>query len=144
MIQGVLDVLSFLDAGILTGSQKQNEGSFRAAFEAQSGLPVTSHNFRMARLRLLDSSDAMVFIRTSLSESGAFETAYNVSAGPQSPVFFAVWKKARIKTTLLRDLDKFCPAEYVTFDQPEELRDWPTAFLLSASQKRGHGRALAA
>ena len=94
------------------------------------------------RLRLLDSSDAMILIRTSLSESGAFEAAYNVFGGPQVPMFFAVWKNAPIKTTLLRDMDELCPAEYVTFDQPEELRDRLAAFLRRSRQ--GHNRAIAA
>ena len=142
VIQGVLDVLSSLNADILTGAEAQSEGSFRAAFEARSGLPFTPSNFRGMRLRLLDSSDAMILIRTSLSESGAFEAAYNVFGGPQVPMFFAVWKNAPIKTTLLRDMDELCPAEYVTFDQPEELRDRLAAFLRRSRQ--GHNRAIAA
>jgi carbamoyl-phosphate synthase large subunit len=35
-------------------------------------------------------------------------------------MFFAVWENAPIKTTLLRELDEFCEAEYVTFKEPEE------------------------
>jgi len=65
---------------------------------------------------------AMVFIRTSLSESGAFEAAYNVFGGSAVPMFFAVWKGAPIKTTVLRDLDEFGVAQYVTFEHPDELR----------------------
>ena len=61
-------------------------------------------------------------MRTALSESGAFEVCYNVYTEPRAPMFFAVWKGAPIKTTLLRDLDDVCDVMYREFDDPEELR----------------------
>lgn len=121
IIQGVLDVLSTLDVEVVTGLEAQSQETFRSSFERNTGLPFTPSNFRAQRLGLLQTADAMIFIRTSLSESGAFEAAFNVYGGPRVPMFFAIWKNAPIKTTLLRDLDEFCTAEYVTFENPEEL-----------------------
>ena len=37
-------------------------------------------------------------------------------------MFFAVWKHAPIKTTLLRDLEEVCDVVYREFEHPEELR----------------------
>jgi hypothetical protein len=37
-------------------------------------------------------------------------------------MFFAVWKHAPIKTTLLRDLDEVCDVAYREFEDPAELR----------------------
>jgi hypothetical protein len=37
-------------------------------------------------------------------------------------MFFAVWKYAPIKTTLLRDLEEVCDVTYREFQDPEELR----------------------
>jgi hypothetical protein len=37
-------------------------------------------------------------------------------------MFFAVWKHAPIKTTLLRELDEVCDVTYREFEDPEELR----------------------
>lgn len=136
IIQGVLDVLASLDVNVVTGTEAQSQDTFRTSFENTTGLPFTPVNFRAVRLGLLQAADAMVFIRTSLSESGAFEAAYNVYAGPQVPMFFAVWKHAPIKTTLLRDLDEFCTTEYVTFETPEELRLSLISFMLRAAQER--------
>jgi carbamoyl-phosphate synthase large subunit len=115
IIQGVLDVLASLEVDVLTGLEAQSQDTFRTSFEKTTGMPFTPANFRSVRLGMLQSAEAMVFIRTSLSESGAFEAAYNVYGGPRVPMFFAIWKHAPIKTTLLRDLDEFCAAEYVTY-----------------------------
>ena len=71
----------------------------------------------------------MIIVRTSLSESGAFEVAYNTFGGRRIPMFFAVWQQAPIKTTLLRDLDELCNVTYVVFDHPEELVTPLIAFL---------------
>ena len=57
-----------------------------------------------------------------MSESGAFEIAYNVFAEPRAPIFLAVWKHSPIKTTLLRDLEEVCDVTYREFEDPEELR----------------------
>jgi carbamoyl-phosphate synthase large subunit len=135
IIQGVLDILGSLDIDVVTGLDAQSQETFRASFEKTTGTVFTPRNFRSVRLALLQAADAMVFIRTSLSESGAFETAYNVYGGSRVPMFFAVWKNAPIKTTLLRDLDEFCMAEYVTFETPEELRHSLVSFIVRATEK---------
>ncbi len=135
IIQGVLDLLNSLDVDVTTGFEAQSQDTFRTSFENTTGMVFTPGNFRAVRLGLLRAADAMVFIRTSLSESGAFEAAYNVYAGPRVPMFFAVWKHAPIKTTLLRDLDEFCIAEYVTFEEPEDLRLSLIRFLIRAAEQ---------
>jgi hypothetical protein len=71
---------------------------------------------------LLNRTDAIIVMRTGLSESGAFELAYNIFGGAAAPIFFAIWEQAPLKTTLLRALPDFVPVRYVTFGQPEELR----------------------
>lgn len=135
IIQGVLDILGSLDVDIVTGLEAQSQDTFRTSFEKNTGMAFTPGNFRAVRLGLLQAADAMVFIRTSLSESGAFEAAYNVYGGPRVPMFFAIWKHAPIKTTLLRDLDEFCTTEYVTFENPEELRPRLMTFLYQAAKE---------
>ena len=127
IVQGVLDVLGTLNGQpgpvqLLTGTSAQSQDTFRQTFESESGLSFNPTNFRNARLNLLRSADAMVVVRTSLSESGAFEVAYNIFGGRRIPMFFAVWRPAPIKTTLLRDLEELCDTSYVAFDQPDELR----------------------
>jgi hypothetical protein len=37
-------------------------------------------------------------------------------------MFFAVWKHAPIKTTLLSELEEVCDVTYCEFEDPEELR----------------------
>jgi len=49
----------------------------------------------------------MVIVRTELSESGAFEIAYN-SVVPRWSMFFAVHAGIPITITLLRDLEPLC------------------------------------
>jgi carbamoyl-phosphate synthase large subunit len=56
-----------------------------------------------------------------LSESTAFELAYNIFGRPPAPIFFAIWDQAPIKTTLLRELNEIVPVRYVTFSNPAEL-----------------------
>ena len=73
----------------------------------------------MSQLR---RADAFLYVRTAMSESGAFEVSYNVFAEPRAPMFFAVWKHAPIKTTLLRELEEVCDVTYREFEDPEELR----------------------
>jgi carbamoyl-phosphate synthase large subunit len=65
----------------------------------------------------------MIVIRTGLSESTAFEVAYNIFGGGGVPIFFAIWDQAPIKTTLLRNLGNIVPVRYVTFSKPEELKE---------------------
>jgi hypothetical protein len=107
----------------LTGNTGLSESTFREHFEQSQGLPFNAVNFRRYRLGQLRRADAFLYIRTAMSESGAFEIAYNVFAEPRAPIFFAVWKQSPIKTTLLRGLEEACDATYCEFEDPEELRD---------------------
>jgi len=126
IVQGVLDVLHKINGApyelqFLTGLQAQNSHTFRLHFEKKTGQAFTPQNFRKDRLRLLDQADAIVVIRTGLSESTAFELAYSMFGRPPAPIFFAIWDQAPIKTTLLRDLNEIVPVRYVTFSNPAEL-----------------------
>src|SRR5262249_47467680 len=127
IIQGVLDVLQQINGSpyemqFLTGHLAPTNDTFRQQFEREAGQQFTPSSFRETRLDLLNQADVMIVIRTGLSESGAFEVAYNIFGGKGVPIFFAVWDQAPIKTTLLRDLDELVPVRYVTFSSPEELR----------------------
>jgi len=94
----------------------------QVGFEQSQGLVFNPVNFRRYRLGQLRRADAFLYVRTALSESGAFEVCYNVFAEPRAPMFFAVRKHAPIKTTLLRELDEVCDVTYREFEDPEELR----------------------
>jgi carbamoyl-phosphate synthase large subunit len=127
VIQGVLDLLRQINGSpyelqLLTGQQAQSGNTFRRQFERETGQKFTPRNFRRVRLELLDQADVMLVIRTGLSESGAFEVAYNIFGGQGLPIFFAVWEEAPIRTTLLRDLNELAPVRYVTFRNPDELK----------------------
>jgi carbamoyl-phosphate synthase large subunit len=106
----------------LTGNTPLSDRTFRETFERSQGLRFSPRNFRRYRLSQLRRADAFLYVRTALSESGAFEVCYNVYNEPRAPMFFAVWKRAPIKTTLLRDLDDVCDVTYLEFEDPEELR----------------------
>jgi carbamoyl-phosphate synthase large subunit len=136
VIQGVLDLVRELDGrphrlDLLTGERAESAQTFRSRFERDRGVPFTPHNFRAVRLELLDRADAMLVVRTGVSESGAFELAYNIFGGRRAPVFFAIWEHAPLETTLLRDLDELVSTRYVTFSDPLELR-WPLLEFLDA------------
>ncbi|MEI6789699.1 MAG: hypothetical protein WCK42_00775 [Myxococcaceae bacterium] len=131
VVQGVLDVLGTFPVEILTGTRAEEASTFKQAFERRSGLPFSPRNFREERLALLKQADAMVVIRAEMSESSAFEVAYSIASGLNIPIFFAVWKLYPIKTTLLQDLGDLCPATYVQFEQPEELKEPLELFLRS-------------
>jgi carbamoyl-phosphate synthase large subunit len=126
LVQSVIDIASSpLVAGgqvcLLPDGAAQHAGTFRESFTAATGLPFTPAAFRAWRLHLIDGAHAMLVIRTELSESGAYEIAYNVHAGPRVPIFFAVHRSATIRTTLLQDLDELVDARYHLFTQPAEL-----------------------
>jgi carbamoyl-phosphate synthase large subunit len=106
----------------LTGKTALSDQTFRESFEQRQGLPFNPVNFRRYRLSQLRRADAFLYVRTAMSESGAFEVSYNVFAEPRAPMFFAVWKHAPIKTTLLRELEEVCDVTYREFEDPEELR----------------------
>jgi carbamoyl-phosphate synthase large subunit len=134
VVQGALDVLRHLDGKphrleVPTGFEAETRETFRHAYEQNFGRPFTPQNFRATRLGLLHWADAMFIIRTSMSESGSFEVAYNVFGGRRVPMFFAVWDQAPIKTTLLRDLEEIAEATYVTFGEPSEIERPLRAFL---------------
>lgn len=126
VIQGVLDSIAGLNGrpfhfDYLTGLKSHSSSTFREHFEQEHGKRFTPSHFRDVRLSLVSQADLMVVIRTSMSESSAFEVAYNIFKGKRVPVFFAIWRPAPIKTTLLRDLDDLVPVSYVTFDEPQEI-----------------------
>lgn len=133
LVQGVLDELAVAGAEILTGPVAQTAGSFRSAFEEATGAMFSPSAFRAWRLGLLARAHAMVIVRTELSESGAFEVAYN-SAVTRRPMFFAVHADMPITTTLLQDLQPLCPTAYVTFENPRELAAPLGRFLARARQ----------
>jgi carbamoyl-phosphate synthase large subunit len=109
VIQGAIDVLHKLNGTsyefqFLTGQQAQNSRIFQAQFERETGQTFTPQNYRRDRLQRIDQADAIIVIRTGLSERTAFEVAYSIFGRPTVPIFFAIWDQAPIKTTLLRDL----------------------------------------
>jgi carbamoyl-phosphate synthase large subunit len=142
VIQGVVDVLREINGTphqfqFLTSPQAQNSRTFRLHFEKETGQAFTPQNFRRNRLQLLDQADAIVVIRTGLSESTAFELAYNIFGRTPAPIFFAIWDQAPIKTTLLRDLNEIVPVRYVTFSNPAELTRPLLDFFETCAMKNG-------
>ena len=136
VVQSVLDVMmSFRDLEFLTGTKAYSEATFRLGFESETGQVFNPQNFRRHRLALIDQADAMVVIRAGLSESGAFEVAYNIFSGRKSPIFFAIWKQTPIRTTLLRELDDLCSVNYCEFEDPKELLE-PLKHFFRATQER--------
>ena len=113
----------------LGGARAQCDASFRENFERSIGAPFTPRNFRTHRLSMIRNADAFINLRTAMSESTAFEVAYNLFSGAAIPMFFAVWRKAPIRTTLIRDLQDLGDVTYVEFDKPRELRRPLWAFL---------------
>jgi carbamoyl-phosphate synthase large subunit len=136
LVQSVVDIAcNPIIAGgpvcLLPNGAAQHAGTFRDSFTAATGLPFTVSAFRAWRLSLIDASDAMLVIRTELSESGAYEIAYNVHAGPRVPIFFAVHRSCPIRTTLLQELDELVEAQYQLFTHPSELIEALHRFLTS-------------
>jgi carbamoyl-phosphate synthase large subunit len=127
IMEGVLQIVDEIDRdGVsieyLTGNTPLSDETFRENFEQSQGLPFNPVNFRRYRLSQLRRAGAFLYVRTAMSESGAFEVSYNVFAEPRAPMFFAVSKHAPIKTTLLRELEEVCNVTYREFEDPEELR----------------------
>jgi carbamoyl-phosphate synthase large subunit len=127
IVEGVLRIVDDMrKEGVrleyLTGNAPLSDQTFRENFEQSQGLPFNPVNFRRYRLSQLRRADAFLYVRTAMSESGAFEVCYNVFAEPRAPMYFAVWKHAPIKTTLLRELEDICDVTYREFENPEELR----------------------
>lgn len=133
LVQGVLDELAAAGAEVVTGPTAQTAESFRLAFEVATGGVFSPSAFRAWRLGLLARAHAMVIVRTELSESGAFEVAYN-SVVTRRPMFFAVHAGMPITTTLLQNLEPLCPTAYVTFEDPSELAKPLVGFLARVRQ----------
>jgi hypothetical protein len=141
VVQGVLDLLQQLNGRphhlqLLTGDQAESSLTFRARFQVDTGRLFTPRNFRDSRLELLNQAEAVVVIRTGISESGAFELAYNIFGGNRVPVFFAIGNEASLDTTLLRDLHDLVPARYVTFTDRMELAGPLSEFLDECARPR--------
>jgi hypothetical protein len=49
--------------------------------------------------------------------------AYHIFAGRRTPMLFLVWRKAPIKTTLLREMQDLCEVSYLEFDHADELAE---------------------
>lgn len=155
IVQAVLDQVTSIKAELatsqfpvtmtaLTGLQAENSNTFRTAFTEATGIPFTPANFRRYRLKLLSQANCMLVIRTGLSESGAFEISFNAYAGNRAPVFFAIWDKSPIKTTLLRELEEICPGTlYYTFSDPtdSDFREALISFFEDASKLAKKGKA---
>ena len=126
LLQDCMDVLKSMEGefslDFLTSLEAQHSGSFKSSFEITQNKEFTPKNFRSFRLSLIDQSDAFVFLRTALSESGSYEVAYNIYSGKKSPIFYAIWKESPIKTTLLRDLEELVDITYFQFESAEDLR----------------------
>jgi hypothetical protein len=120
IVRDVIRQLTLAGAEVVTGDEALTADTFRPSFEARTGQAFTPSAFRAWRLTLLARSQAMVIVRTELSESGAFETAFNCAVF-QRPMFIAVHSSAPIKTTLLQDLSALCPVTYVDFEDSREL-----------------------
>ena len=140
VVQDTMDVVESLGRSyplhFLINPVAQQASSFKLEFERQQGLPFTPRHFRHFRLQLLDQADVFINIRTGLSESTAFEIAYNLFKGNNAPIFFAIWEGAPIKTTLLQELDEFTKVTYVTFKHAVELQDPMGKFLEAILQEK--------
>jgi carbamoyl-phosphate synthase large subunit len=139
IVEGVLQIVDEIGRdGVrfeyLTGNKALSDRTFRENFEQSQGLAFNPVNFRRYRLSQLRRADAFLYVRTAMSESGAFEVSYNVFAEPRAPMFFAVWKHAPIKTTLLRELEEVCEVTYREFEDPEEMRSDLHRFFRRVSQ----------
>ena len=106
---------------IVTGNKAHNKTSFKHSFEQDHQLKFTPDNFRKKRLKLLSDSDLFIILRTGMSESTAFEVAYNIYKGNNIPMLFLVWEKAQIKTTLIREMEGTTDVTYYTFKNIDEL-----------------------
>jgi hypothetical protein len=147
LIQSVMDLIADIGSempaaklNLLTGSQAESATTFKSAFETATGIAFTPSAFRKHRLTLLDRSDAMVVVRTSLSESSAFEVAYSVLRNPERPILFAVHETCPFRTTLLQDLQDLTPATYIEFAEAGDLRQSLAAFFTKVIAEKGTKR----
>ena len=144
IIQEVLDlIISYsennknrLKLDLLTGNKSQNKETFKKNYEEVFKKPFTPKNFRKTRLKLLNNADVFVILRTGMSESTAFEIAYNIYAGKNIPMLFLIWEKAKIKTTLIREMKDIAPVNYFEFGKTEELKPILNDFFVENSKKQ--------
>ncbi len=134
VIQKILDLISKIRTKkgatkILTGTKACSSGDFRKTFEENFNCEFTPQNFRDTRMRLIDEADAIIAIRTGLSESTAFELSYSIFSGKKIPIFFAIAEDTPIKTTLLRDLNDLVHIHYKVFKNIYELEEPLEQFL---------------
>lgn len=104
--------------------------NFKEQFEIYANQPFTPNSFRTYRLNKLNEADIFINLRVAMSESSAFEMAYNIFHGNNAPIFFAIWKKAPIKTTLLKDLQYINNVNYTEFDHPLSMASKLEAFII--------------
>ena len=128
MIQSVIDVITSIadeygNIHILTGNKALNANNFISSFEKETKQKFSPKAFRDYRLSLLGKADIIVNVRTGLSESSAFELAYNIFKGRKAPILFCTWNNSPLKTTLLRDLQDLCDISYVNFSSAEDLKN---------------------
>lgn len=138
IVQSVLDLIKKIvlengNINVITDFEAQTSDSFIIRFEQLTRKKFTPQEFRKYRLSLLDTADAIIHIRTGLSESSSFEIAYNIFKGKKAPILFCVWKNSPIKTTLLKDLDDLCDANYIEFSDFSDLESTIIDFLAKIS-----------
>lgn len=125
LIQEVIDIIAGMikdtHIQLLTGTQVLQTNTYDQLFEQLTGTPFSPKAFRDYRFSLLDKTDLIINIRTGLSESSAFELAYNIFRGKKAPVLFCCWERSPLKTTLLRDLQDLCDISYVSFSNVSDL-----------------------
>ncbi len=145
IIQSVINLIKSMNNDqrrikLLTGDKAYNQSNFKAAYEKESGNLFTPENFRKTRQSLIQTCDAMIIIRTGMSESTAFEVCYNIFSGSLAPMLFLVRKKNPIKTTLLQNLDEISDSTYVSFESAGEL-DKPVShfiYRVAESKEKSH------
>lgn len=140
VIQGVMDEIKGLDnlphkLNFLTGKLAYNQDNFQSAFEKNFGVLFSPQNFRSVRAGLLEKADAFIAIRTGMSESTAFEVALSLSSPKKIPLFFAIWEKSPIKTTLLKNLETATDTQYHVFSKACDLREPLNEFLKSVAKQ---------
>ncbi|MBL1276200.1 MAG: hypothetical protein COB30_008935 [Ectothiorhodospiraceae bacterium] len=141
VIQGILDLLKKMDGEeygieLIAGAKAYNKDNFKQAYEEETGNPFTPVNFRKTRFNLIEESDAIVVIRTGMSESTAFELCYNIQLDNPVPMFFAVMDEREIRTTLLQDLEDIADVEYHSFTEPASLNNALGSFLTRVADNK--------
>jgi hypothetical protein len=77
----------------------------------------------------MEAADAIVVIRTGVSESAAFQIAHNAFGGQRLPMFFAQWKHAPALRAEWHELGRLCRIGQGKFERPEQVRASLAAFL---------------